>query len=240
MKLVVVSDWHADWKTQRVSRREEVRRAALRSVEVAREEKANAYLFAGDLCDPDDALDVVRSLAVMVEVVCGLKAAGIPSYLIPGNHCVGEDGTGTTVLHALVSLTTCFFEPTFRQLTPEVALFALPFAPTSHTYDPAAVIATYAKVAKPDVTTIVLSHLTVPGIQPGEETREMPRGRDVVLPFAEIAKIPGKVVVINGHYHRAQTFEDPNTGVLVHVPGSLVRLTHGEEEHEPSILVLEV
>ena len=238
MILAVTSDWHDDWVTTRVPRHEDVQRAALRSVDVAKEAGADFYLFAGDLCDPDDPYAVLRATALMSNVI---RSFGKAFVAIPGNHDVFENGTGDSTLMAVYPALGWVMTgiPTMCRLDPRVAILTLPFAPTSHTYDPSDWVKRYRPIGGVEVT-IVLSHLSVPGIQPGEETAAMPRGRDVVLPLDEIAKMPGKIVVINGHYHRAQTFECPRTGVKVHIPGSLVRLTHSEEDHEPSVLIMEV
>ncbi len=40
--------------------------------------------------------------------------------------------------------------------------------------------------------------------------------------------------MVHGHYHQQQVFDG------IHIPGSLARLTAGEEKHRPSFLVLEV
>jgi hypothetical protein len=79
--------------------------------------------------------------------------------------------------------------------------------------------------------------LTVPGIEPGSETREMPRGREVRYPVEAIRERWGdRAVMLNGHYHRAyHRAESP-----VVVPGSLERLTRGEARNEPGCLILEV
>ena len=51
----------------------------------------------------------------------------------------------------------------------------------------AAIFAALADGDTPLRPLVVLSHLTVPGIDPGEETNEMPRGAERVLPIAAIA-----------------------------------------------------
>lgn len=248
MIIVLTSDWHEDWKTSNVPRAEDVCKAALRSVEVARDVGADAYGFCGDLADPDDPLAVLRATRLFVEVL--YRVSQLPKkpfvFAIPGNHDVGEDGTGTTTLEPIKGLphtTMCLFDqPAYYPCVGDVVvdLIALPFVPTSHDYDPAEFVRTCREKMPAQSITLVVGHLSIPGVQPGEEVKDLARGRNVVLPLEEIAKLPGKVVVVNGHYHRAQTYEDKMTGVRVHIPGSLVRLTHGEEEHEPSILVLEV
>jgi DNA repair exonuclease SbcCD nuclease subunit len=243
VRVVVVSDAHHDWVTSGVARAEEVERALWQSVEVAREQRAAAWVFAGDMCDPDDVSSVLRAGELAVALATEL-ARFTRSVWLTGNHDVLEDGRETSTLQPLRGMghgVNLFVRPGLF-LTDGLIVVALPYVATAGAYDPIAIVkqaAQGARLAQPDWPMLVVGHLSVPGVQPGEEVKELARGRDVVLPLAEIAKLPGRVTVVNGHYHRAQVFHSPE-GVDVHVPGSLVRLTHGEEAHEPSILVLDL
>jgi hypothetical protein len=80
---------------------------------------------------------------------------------------------------------------------------------------------------------VVAGHMTsVPGVPHGSETSDMPRGADMAFPLAEAQALGA--VCMNGHFHRRCT-DGP-----VLIPGSLARLTHGEEQNEPSFLVVDV
>jgi hypothetical protein len=79
----------------------------------------------------------------------------------------------------------------------------------------------------------------VPGAGVGSETLDMPRGRDLAFPLEACAALREaggyeKQVLLNGHFHR-RIVDGP-----VLVPGSLARLTHGEEDHEPGFLVVDL
>jgi hypothetical protein len=123
---------------------------------------------------------------------------------------------------------------------------ALPFTASSHGYDPSRFLESEPmRGDNPlicDAPTFVISHLAVPGVQPGEETKELPRGREVLYPFAAVtqlkAALKGGVVALQGHYHRRQDFLAPQ-GYAIHIPGAMARLTMGEERHEPSYLVVD-
>lgn len=237
MKLVVSSDWHPDHVTHGVRRFAEVKEAAHRTVDRAIEERADAYVFAGDLCDPDTGSVVFRCVELAVEVATRLAARGIPSAWVAGNHDVIEDATGDTVLSPLRAL---------ANMTDEIEVFerpgvfaragahviCLPFAATSHAYDVEATIADLGQGLERDKT-IVVAHLNIAGVVPGEETTEMPRGREVWLPVEAAKRVARHVV--SGHYHRRQRTKDG-----VWIIGSLARLTFGEEGNEPSFLILEV
>jgi DNA repair exonuclease SbcCD nuclease subunit len=229
-----------------VDRFDDVRRAVHRTVDVAIAEKVDAYAFLGDLCDPDDAPRALRAVELMLEVERRLSAECITSYWLAGNHCVIEDGSGRTVLSPMRALQSVrsksevhlFEGAEVRRDFGNVAVLALPFTASSHPYDPAEFVRQAAAYRE---TFVVLSHLAVPGIQPGEETTEMPRGREVILPVDALLALKQRVkklVVLSGHYHRAQTVDI--RGLEVHVVGSVERLTFGEERHDPSFLILEV
>lgn len=246
MKLVVCSDAHADWVTAGVRRYEEVRLAMTQAVLAAVAQRADAFFFLGDLCDPDDAPAALRAARLAMEAASELHRHGVPSYWLAGNHDVIEDGSGDTTLSPLHVLgdpergqmeVYCLDRPVARWEA-KFNLVALPYVATSHAYDTAGFVSKASRFDN-ELPTIVVGHLAIPGVQPGEETTEMPRGREVTLPLDEIKRLPGKVIVMNGHYHRRQDFRAAN-GVTVHIPGSMARLTHGEEQHQPSFMVVEV
>jgi DNA repair exonuclease SbcCD nuclease subunit len=250
VKFVFASDWHHDWVTCGVPRKDDVEKAVVQSVSAAVEMEADGYFFTGDLCDPDDGPSVIRAVRFAMEAAAELARHAVPSFWLAGNHDVVEDGSGETTLSPLKVLgdpERCA-KPIYVLDRPRLMLamgvperrfnvLALPFTATSHRYDPVATVGTFPPhgMSQP---LIVVGHLTIPGVQPGEETTEMPRGRDVVFPFAEVARAK-PAFVVNGHYHRRQTFEAPN-GLRIHIPGSLARLTFAEEKNEPAFLVAEL
>jgi DNA repair exonuclease SbcCD nuclease subunit len=262
--VVSTGDWHGDAYLHGTSRFDEVARAVRKSVDVAIERRASLYVFGGDLCDPDSGPVVFRCVELAVECAIRLADGGIPSLWVPGNHDVLEDGSGDSVLSPLRPLcgdgggVLCALSGYGVALSarPGVyfcdgfAVVTLPFAPTSHAYDPASHLETVAPSLvgadgdlriRPDKRVLIVSHLSVPGIVPGEETTEMPRGREVSLPLEVLAtKFPG-AVVSQHHYHRRHSFRSKVRGCpSIHVAGSLARLTHGEEDYVPGINLLEV
>lgn len=238
MKYLFTSDWHLDHTTDGHARFDEVSAAVDHSVKVAIEEKVGLYVFAGDLSDPD-GFAVHRAQAKAAETAVRLKKAGIKSLFVAGNHDVVEDGFGTTVLSPLAAseLALVYEAPSVIQLPDDRLLIALPFTPRSHMYEPAAFVRQLgaklpAKVRQSN-RIVVVGHLGLAGINPGSETTEMPRGREVLWPLEELKKWFPKAVLVGGHYHKAQEYKGVN------IIGSLARLTHGEEKHEPSMLLLE-
>lgn len=240
MKIVLTSDWHLDAMTDGVPRYEEIEALVDHSVNVAIEEAAGLYVMAGDLCDPD-GWNAVRGMAKAIEVAVKLDNAGIPSVWVAGNHDVVEDGMGTTTLTPLVSADIAYhvFEEPGEVIVKnhgkggDLHIVGLPFTPRSHAYDPDGVVKGLSRPRKGEQT-LVLGHLNIEGIATGSETNEMARGREVFWPLDVIKrKWPG-VTMLAGHYHQAQEFKD------IHVIGSLARLRHDEEDHNPSLMIIEI
>lgn len=253
MKVLVTSDWHHDWSTYGVVRAGDVEEAVGETLTAAVKQAVDLYLFLGDLADPEDGPAVLKAAALAMNAACILSSEGIPSVWIPGNHCVVEDGSGATVLRPMlmmnpVSKGAAIYVSEVPRLHRVEGLtkveglsnvIALPFTASSHAYDPAEFVRKSARELDARLPTIVMGHLCMPGVQPGEETTEMPRGREVTFPYDAVQAIPGRKLVFNGHYHRQQTFTAPN-GLQVHIPGSLARLTMCEEHHSPGYLIAEV
>jgi hypothetical protein len=111
-------------------------------------------------------------------------------------------------------------------------LLALPFTATSHTYDPEEVVRRAARETMPP--DMVVGHLSVEGVQLGEETTDMPRGRDIIFPREVLRQLLPSAFLANGHYHKMQVHDG------VHIPGSLARLTFGAVDHKPGFMIVEV
>lgn len=239
MRIVCSSDWHLDHVSHGIPRFEELAKAVHNVVQFSIEREADAFFFLGDLCDPDSGSSVFRCVHLAIQAARKLAAHGIDSHWIAGNHDVIEDGTGDTTLAPLKGCAdgvTVYERPGGSQIVPRregpvFQLLALPFTATGFGYDPAAEVARMRSTTP--AQTIVAAHLAVPGVEPGEETTELPRGREVVLPVADIR--PHARTILNGHYHRQQRSPDG-----VWIPGSLARLTFCEERNHPGFLVLEL
>jgi hypothetical protein len=117
----------------------------------------------------------------------------------------------------------------------KVSMICLPFTSHDRGYDPALTVRLLGASIKP-LTVVVAGHLNIQGIEIGSETTDFPRGRDVFFPQEACAELAKKkeVLKVNGHYHKAQTFEG------IHIPGSVARLTFGEEDHAPGYQVFDL
>lgn len=248
MRILVCGDLHADAFTAGLARFDDVARSARATVELAKRERCDGYVFMGDLADPGPRAH--RCSALAIELASDLARAGIWSRWLVGNHDVVEDGSGSSTLTPLASVPGVIRDldfmprsidvwagPCLEWLSPDILAVALPHPARGSAYDPAELIGRPWRERHEPRAVLVFGHLTVPGIEPGSETREMPRGREVRYPIEAIRERWGdRAVMLNGHYHRSyRRAESP-----VIVPGSLERLTKGEAGNMPGCLILEV
>ncbi len=238
MRVVVSTDWHADWTTLGVPRFDEVAAAAEHTVSEAIRLRAGLYVFAGDLAETEGP-GMLRALELAVRLAGRLNQAGIGSLWLTGNHDVIEDGLATSNLTPLRDVPGAMlvdapcvdmFGEYLHKPGPSLRVACLPFTPRSHGYSPEAFVREHAN----NPIDLVVGHLMLEGIGPGSETRDMPRGRDVFWPTKEIHECWSGAVCVGGHFHRKQVFDG------VHLPGSLVRLMQVEASNEPSYLVVDL
>ena len=232
MKIVTSSDWHHDASTAGFRRAEDVARAAQAVVDAAIEEKVDYFFFLGDLTDPDVGAFAANEMAIRRALM--LAEHGIESYWLVGNHDVVEDGLGTHAMLPLSAVAKVFAEPEVMSPEPGLRIICLPYTSTARSYDPEKEIRAAHAMIPDGSKVIVLSHLMLEGISAGSETNDMPRGRDVFLPYQLIFELWPHALVLSGHYHEQQNFHGVN------IPGSLVRLTRGEVDNKPGYLVIEL
>lgn len=241
MKIFITSDWHLDAYTAGLERFDDIERAAAGIVQDAIGERADLFLFLGDLCDPH-ANRTPRCIAATIRLARLLAAHDIPSRWLVGNHDVIEDGSRTSTLTPLGAAATVLsgdrdswrvLDEPCAELIAGVWYVWLPYVSRAAGYDAAAFV---EEQIRPDDAraVVVAGHLSVPGIDPGSETHEMGRGRAMWLPVDSIRARWPESLVLNGHYHRQRT-DGP-----VRIPGSIARLTFGEETHAPGYLVAEI
>ena len=235
MILVATSDWHRDYLLEGVARADEIDRAIEQSVKHAvklkRQGEHVVYGFLGDLCNPYDC----RSHAAVAKAVYTsqvLHEHAIPSFWLPGNHDVIEDGSMQHALMALRGLLGPHVLDVPGAHSVEVDdgvllhVLALPYTAVADDYDPAEVVENVQGSID-----LVVGHLNLEGITTGSETSEMARGRNVFWPIEALDKKFPNVPRIGGHYHEAQEFKG------VTIVGAPARLTFGEEANNPSFVV---
>lgn len=228
MKVLFSSDWHLDAVTAGVAREEEILGAVSETVKAAEQQKVDLYVMSGDLTDPDTAL-THPAVGHAVGVAMTLDRLGIDQAWIPGNHDVVESGALHHTMLALKRVTRVFDLPSQALFGSGFKVAFLPYTPRSHSYDPTDWV---EKHLEPDVR-LVVGHLNIEGITPGSETTEMARGRDVFYPVEAIEMAAPNAFMECGHYHERQTYRG------VYIPGSLCRLSFGEQHNTPGYTIVE-
>ena len=232
MTILFTGDWHLDAVTSGVERYDDLRRSLDWITDVVHQNDVTHLVFLGDLCDPD-ANRAPRCVSTAISFAERMRRDNVSTWWLTGNHDVIEDGSGTSTLSPLGAAGFPLVStPNVEVLDDGTSFIFLPFVPRAKAYDPEE----YILSADVPVTgpVIIAGHLSSRDIEPGSETVEMGRGRDQWIPMDAIKSRFGKrALVVNGHYHQWQ-----GEGLLL--PGSLERLTFGEENHEPSVALVDV
>lgn len=250
-KILLTGDWHADHKTFGVERFSEIEHAAHNMVSVAIEKQVDVFCFLGDLSDPDSGGLTIRSVNLARECMIDLNMACIPSIWISGNHDVLEDGSSLSNFDLLPSFEKAMVVSdgcsiitglTDRNSEPiDLAVLACPFTASSRPYDANKEVLNLATDTSLN-NLLILGHFTIPGIEPGEETTDVPRGRNVLMPFVSIRQLESKyskLLIANGHYHKQQIFKSKDCQSPILIPGSPVKLTFGESMNPHGYIIVE-
>jgi DNA repair exonuclease SbcCD nuclease subunit len=236
MKFLLSGDWHGDASTNGLDRFDEISAAAFTVAKHAAKERDAVFVFGGDLCDPDTTRSF-RAIALAISIAMYLEKNGVPSIWIAGNHDVIENDRGSTTLEPLKAVAEksnliSVHETAWPIVVANRRVVALPFAARTASYDPEAAVTKFAQFDPH----LVVGHLTVLSAERGSESDDFARGRDMIFPVETCRRLWGdRCMLVNHHYHRKQITKDG-----VHIPGSLARLRHDEEQHEPGYLVIEV
>ncbi len=249
MKIIAISDVHLDARTAGVARYEEAMTALYTAASFAVDNKADLFLFNGDLCNADCGSFAWVCATASLVVAKKLLKNNIQQVWVAGNHDVEENGTNYTTLSPISALLAgniygCVFEsPGIRVLSsknhsdrvtlrgPETLLIALPFTSSdersTNRYDP---YETYPKLYQDALKweacsqIVVASHLTTiaGSVELGDESQELARGRGVPLPVEQIAKNKIPTLVLQGHFHRKQEVVPKVEGGWPHAPIQII------------------
>ncbi len=260
MRILHTSDWHVGKVLKGQSRREEHLAVLAEIVDIARAERPDLVLVAGDLFDtaapsPDAKTIVTRALSA-------LRAAAGAVVAIAGNHDNGAEldalrpwadaagitlrGTVRSAADQLVSGVTGGGEAwrlvalpflSQRYAVRATEMFALTAAEASQTYADhlARLIAALAADAESGTVHLVTAHLTVVGARTGGGERDAHTIQSYAVPASVFPT--GTHYVALGHLHRRQQVPGP---CPVHYSGSPLAVDFGEEENAPSVSIVEV
>ena len=262
MKILHTSDWHVGKVLKGQSRVREHVDVLAQVVEIARAERPDLVVVAGDLYDtaaptPDATRLVTRALSA-------LRNTGAQVVAIGGNH---DNGAALDALRPWADAAGVALRGTVRESADEHIIdgettagerwriVALPFlsqryavrAVEMYELTAAEAVQTYADHMKrligrlaedfsaPDRVHLLTAHLTVVGARLGGGEREA----HTVLNYAVPASVfPNNThYVALGHLHRAQQVLGP---CPIRYSGSPLAVDFGEEENTPSVTIVEV
>lgn len=261
MKLLHTSDWHVGKVLKGHSRREEHIAVLAQLVEIARAERPDLVIVAGDLYD--SAAPHPNATKLVTRALSALRATGAAVVAIGGNH---DNGPALDALRPWAEAAGITLRGTVRENPDEHViegvtaagerwrLVALPFVSQRFAvraiemYELTAAEATQAyadhmarllarlteRFDEPDVINLITAHLTVVGGRTGGGEREAQ-----VFPYAVPASVfpTSAHYVALGHLHRAQTVPGP---CPIRYSGSPLAVDFGEEDNAPSVTVVEL
>jgi exonuclease SbcD len=261
MRILHTSDWHVGKVLKGQSRLEEHIAVLGQLVEIAREERPDLVIVAGDLYDtaaptPDATRLVTRALSA-------LRGTGADVVAIAGNH---DNGPALDALRAWADAAGIVLRGTVRDRpadhivagrTPDGEawqLVALPFlsqryairatemfdlsaAEATQTYADhvGRLLTTLSEGFGGDTVNLVTAHLTVVGGTLGGGERDAHTIQAYAVPATVFS--PATHYVALGHLHRAQSIVAP---CPVRYSGSPLAVDFGEEENVPSVTMVEV
>ena len=264
MKLLHTSDWHVGKVLKGQSRVDDQVAALAQVVDVARAERPDLVVVAGDLYD--SAAPGPEAVRVVTRALSALRGTGAAVLAIGGNHDNGAaldalrgwaEAAGITLRGAvrgaaehLVTGQTRDGEPWRLVALPFLSqryavraseLFDLTAAEASQTYADH-VARLLARLAEgfgdgsgADTVNLVTAHLTVVGGMAGGGEREAHTIMGYAVP-ATVFPASAHYVAL-GHLHRAQHVPGPSP---VRYSGSPLAVDFGEEDNSASVSIVEV
>jgi exonuclease SbcD len=261
MKILHTSDWHVGKVLKGQSRLDEHIAVLAQVVDVARAERPDLVIVAGDLYDT--AAPPADATRVVTRALSALRGTGAAVVAIGGNHDNGPaldalrpwaEAAGITLRGAVRD------SPAEHLITGETAagerwrLVALPFlsqryavraaemyelsaAEATQTYADhlGRLIARLAEGFDGDAVNLITAHLTIVGGAAGGGEREAHTVMGYAVPATVFPSSTSYVAL--GHLHRAQHLPGP---CPVRYSGSPLAIDFGEEENTPSVTLVDV
>ncbi|WFE39154.1 exonuclease SbcCD subunit D [Micromonospora sp. WMMD998] len=262
MKILHTSDWHVGKVLKGQSRAEEHTQVLAQVIDIARDERPDLVIVAGDLYDT--AAPTPEATRLVTRALTALRRTGADVLAIGGNH---DNGAALDALRPWADAAGITLRGSVRENPAEHVVdgvtgdgerwqvAALPFlsqryavrAVEMYALTPAEANQTYAdhlgrvlgKLAEgftePDRVHLVTAHLTVVGASTGGGERDA----HTVLGYAVPATVfPGNAhYVALGHLHRSQRVIGP---CPIRYSGSPLAVDFGEQENIGSVTIVEV
>ncbi len=258
MKFLHSADWHLGKTLRAQSRRDEYEAALTEVLEIARHEKVDCLLVAGDVFDstapPPEAEELLFGF------LRELFGTGIPAVIIGGNHDHPKRLAAVSRVLELVNVhlraeaavpeSGGHIRVPSRGGSEVATIAALPWVHErdvirwesllgreSHQEyaEGVAEMATHLTDAFPaDTVNVLLSHLMVDGAQVGGGERELHLGAVYAVKPQALPTSPHYIAL--GHLHRPQ---EMRRSPPAYYAGSLLQLDFGERGQEKSVVIVE-
>jgi exonuclease SbcD len=260
VKILHTSDWHVGKVLKGQSRVDDQIKALAALVEVARAERPDLVIVAGDLYDT--ATPTADATRIVIRALTALRGTGADVVAIGGNHDNGPaldalrawaDAAGITLRGSVKAPADHLISGHTRD-GEEWRLVALPFlsqryavragelfdltaAEATQTYADhvARLIARLCEGFGAETVNLISSHLTVVGATMGGGEREAHTIMGYAVPSTVFPSAAHYVAL--GHLHRAQQVPGP---APVRYCGSPLAIDFGEEENTASVSIVDV
>jgi DNA repair protein SbcD/Mre11 len=261
MRILHTSDWHVGKVLKGQSRMDEHVAVLRQVVDVARSERPDLVLVAGDLFDT--AAPTPDATRVVTRALSALRGTGAEVVAIAGNHDNGAaldalrgwaEAAGITLRGSvrdraadhLIAGATASGEQwrlvalpflSQRYAVRATEMFALSAAEATQTYADhvGRLIAALTESFDGKAINLISAHLTVVGGVLGGGERDAHTIQSYAVP-ATVFPTSAHYVAL-GHLHRRQSVLGP---CPVHYSGSPLAIDFGEEENTPSVTIVEV
>ncbi|MEV4710242.1 exonuclease SbcCD subunit D [Micromonospora sp. NPDC049374] len=262
MKILHTSDWHVGKVLKGQSRAEEHKQVLAGVIEIARRERPDLVVIAGDL--HDTAAPTPEATRLVTRALTALRRTGADVVAIGGNHDNGPaldalrpwaEAAGITLrggvredpAEHVIDGTTADGERwrlaalpflSQRYAVRAVEMYELTAAETTQTYADhlGRILARLTEgFDEPDRVHLVTAHLTVVGAATGGGERDA----HTIMGYAVPASVfPGTAhYVALGHLHRAQRVQGP---CPIRYSGAPLAVDFGEQENVPAVTLVEV
>ncbi|MEV4348331.1 exonuclease SbcCD subunit D [Actinoplanes sp. NPDC049596] len=262
MRILHTSDWHVGKVLKGRNRHEEHIRVLAQVVEVAKAERPDLVIIAGDLYDT--AAPTADATRVVTRALSALRKTGARVVAIGGNHDNGAaldalrpwaDAAGIELRGSVLTNPEDLLITGQTEEGERWQLVALPFlsqryairAAEMYELTAAEASQTYAdhlgrliaklseKFADPGVINLLTAHLTIFGATTGGGEREAHTVMGYAVPATVFPQNTHYVAL--GHLHRSQQVIAP---CPTRYSGSPLAIDFGEEENIPSVAMVEV
>lgn len=263
MRLLHTADFHAGRTLRGFDRTPEIRAALLEVADLARSERADAVLIAGDLFDSVNPS--AEAEAALFEFFLRLKELGVPSVAIAGNHdsanrLAGLSGLLGWVGAQLVAQMPAHPQGAVRTVTArdgtDLVVAAFPFLSERRLVKYADVLGgevgewrqkyregmgfflqQFERAFRANAVNTLMLHATVEGCSPSGSERTFLFDLTNAYTVAPQQFPASAQYVALGHVHKPQ---QPSEAPPAHYPGSLIQLDFGEAGEKKGVNLVEV